>query len=202
MAESASHCRLLVFDQSVIGDCVQVASKLLPRFREDVATFVLQNPSCSKVMKLVDLGAGWVFDESLPQHELECDFPRLMQVVADRDAKLQRYRNLQTMFKALSKGELDVMHLILEGKHNNQIAGELGISIRTVESRRANTYRKCNAASLAEMARRNGEFETLSKIFIPSSAAPVVASTSERSAVESSDTASPNTLLGTPRFES
>lgn len=119
------------------------------------------------MMKFALLGAAWLFDDALPQFELDEDFPRLMQIVAQHDMKLQQFRTLHGMFSSLSTGELDVMRLILEGKHNNQIAAELSISIRTVESRRANTYRKCNVASLAELARNYYQYEALEQIFNP-----------------------------------
>ncbi len=124
------------------------------------------------MMRFSLLGAAWLFDDSLPQLELDEDFLRLMQIVAQHDIKLQQYRALHEMFSSLSTGELDVMRLILEGKHNNQIAAELSISIRTVESRRANTYRKCNVASLAELARSHYQYDALQQIFKPASASP------------------------------
>lgn len=51
----------------------------------------------------------------------------------------------------LSPRERQVHMQLVKGKTNKMIAGELGISERTVEFHRANIMRKLNAASLAEL---------------------------------------------------
>jgi two-component system response regulator FixJ len=57
--------------------------------------------------------------------------------------------------KELTKRELQVMHFILEGKLNKEIAYELKISISTVEAHRARVMRKMQAKTLAELIKSN-----------------------------------------------
>jgi DNA-binding CsgD family transcriptional regulator len=53
----------------------------------------------------------------------------------------------------LSKREIEVLNLLVEGKSNKQIALQAGISERTAEKHVANIYRKIGAANRAEAIR-------------------------------------------------
>jgi two-component system, LuxR family, response regulator FixJ len=53
----------------------------------------------------------------------------------------------------LTLGERDVLRLLIDGLSNKAIAGELKVSVRTVEVRRAKLMKKMNAESLAELIR-------------------------------------------------
>ncbi|MEN6367488.1 MAG: response regulator [Thermoguttaceae bacterium] len=55
--------------------------------------------------------------------------------------------------KRLTPGEQEVLRLLIEGKSNKTIAAELGLSVRTIEVRRAKLMRKMKAESLAELIR-------------------------------------------------
>jgi DNA-binding NarL/FixJ family response regulator len=60
---------------------------------------------------------------------------------------------------ALTTREREVLQLVAEGKSTKAIASSLGISIKTVESHRANVMRKLHLRSSAEAVRyavRNG----------------------------------------------
>lgn len=59
--------------------------------------------------------------------------------------------HVQDRLQRLSPGEREVLGLLLQGFSNREMAAQLGISIRTVEDRRARLMRKMAAESLAEM---------------------------------------------------
>jgi two-component system, LuxR family, response regulator DctR len=61
--------------------------------------------------------------------------------------------NVAHLLQRLSNREQDVMRLILKGKLNKVIAGDLGISMRTVEVHRANIFTKMQVRSAVELAR-------------------------------------------------
>jgi two-component system, LuxR family, response regulator DctR len=61
--------------------------------------------------------------------------------------------NVAQLLQRLSNREQDVMRLILKGKLNKVIAGDLGISMRTVEVHRANIFTKMRVRSAVELAR-------------------------------------------------
>ena len=54
----------------------------------------------------------------------------------------------RTSGAALTPREIEILNLLAEGKSNKQIAAELGISVRTVESHRAHVMRKLHVRSL------------------------------------------------------
>lgn len=120
-------------------------------------------------MRLISAGVRWIFDDAPQPQELEEGLYQLARIVAEHDRRLQRYRLLQRSFASLTMGEGQVLAMVLEGRHNNEIASSLEISIRTVESRRANLYRKWDVASLAALARLQFEFEALRQLFEPNS---------------------------------
>jgi two-component system, NarL family, response regulator NreC len=68
----------------------------------------------------------------------------------------------QTEAETLSGRELAILRLVVQGYTNHQMAGELQISVRAVESHRANLMSKLNLRSrvdLVRYARTHGLFE-------------------------------------------
>lgn len=71
----------------------------------------------------------------------------------DRDGRDRRLLEADTnrRLEQLTQREREVLELIIAGKLNKQIAGMLGISIKTVEVHRARLMEKMGAHSLAEL---------------------------------------------------
>jgi len=72
--------------------------------------------------------------------------------MANRADEEQR-RQLRQRLASLTPREREVMELVVSGLLNKQIAGQLGISIKTVETHRACIMQKTQAGSLAELVR-------------------------------------------------
>ena len=53
----------------------------------------------------------------------------------------------------LTSREKEVTQLLTEGKSNKEVAGALGVSVRTAETHRANVLHKLNLDSLASLVR-------------------------------------------------
>jgi two-component system, LuxR family, response regulator FixJ len=72
----------------------------------------------------------------------------------DTDSKRQAERaDIDSRLAALSNRERDVLHGLVSGLANKQIAFNLGISPRTVEIYRANLMTKMEASSLSDLVR-------------------------------------------------
>jgi DNA-binding NarL/FixJ family response regulator len=54
---------------------------------------------------------------------------------------------------SLTSRELEVIHLLAEGKSNKEVATALGISTKTAEAHRINIMRKLDLHSIAEVVR-------------------------------------------------
>lgn len=164
--ETLPNSRLLIFDQSVVGDNPRTAIDLVRMLRQDVVAFSYSRCSSAHVMRLIDVGASWVFDNTVElSMDHNADLSQLIEAATEHDLQLQRYKHLQNMFSSFSIGESEVLEKILEGLHNYEIAEALKISVRTVESRRAKIYRKCHIDSIVELVRRADQYEALKAVF-------------------------------------
>ena len=67
-------------------------------------------------------------------------------------AKLSRSAK-SDLYDTLTSREREVLHLVVEGQTNSEIAKQLVVSTRTVESHRSNLMRKLNVHSTADLIR-------------------------------------------------
>jgi two-component system response regulator FixJ len=70
----------------------------------------------------------------------------------DRQEDAERTR-FQEILATLSPRETEVLHGVVEGKSNKEIARDLGVSSRTVEVYRAHVMSKTGSGSLSELVR-------------------------------------------------
>ena len=63
----------------------------------------------------------------------------------------QRREQVRQLLAALTVAEKEVFEMVVAGKTNRVIADELGLSVRTIEDRRARMMRKIGAKSRAEL---------------------------------------------------
>jgi len=68
-----------------------------------------------------------------------------------------RQRELRARFGTLTERELEVLSLVVQGKLNKQIAGDLGIHERTVKLHRTAITTKLKVQSVAELTRLTQE---------------------------------------------
>jgi len=80
--------------------------------------------------------------------------PKISEIVLDGflNRKNQPQRGNRTDARTTPR-ELEIIRLLAQGKSNKQIAAQLGIAVRTVETHRANFMLKLGLHSLAELIR-------------------------------------------------
>jgi two-component system response regulator FixJ len=67
--------------------------------------------------------------------------------------RLRQTDKIRERLATLSPREREVLELVTQGKANKMVAGDLGVSQRTVEIHRAHVMQKMEAGSLAELVR-------------------------------------------------
>jgi RNA polymerase sigma factor (sigma-70 family) len=79
----------------------------------------------------------------------------------NREERRQRAERaaVRERFDTLTPRERDVLHLVLQGLLNKQIAAELGISEKTVKFHRGRVMDKTQAGSVAELVRQAGKID-------------------------------------------
>ncbi|WP_322414867.1 response regulator transcription factor [Mesorhizobium huakuii] len=97
----------------------------------------------------------------LPKPFREQDLLDAIAAALDKD-RLHRTQSaeidtLRERLATLSEGERSVVALVVQGRLNKQVAGDLGVSEITVKVRRARAMRKMQAGSLAELIKMAGK---------------------------------------------
>lgn len=157
----AAHLRpdvFVVMASRSIGAPIDLVRALKARFA-DVAVLVMgRDPSHPSPKLLVEAGANAFLDGDAGKDEL---ISALDQLRADADTGIRRViapldsatPPPSSSRGSLSRRELQVLTLIAEGNTNKQIADELGISVRTVETHRERLMRKLNVQGTAALTK-------------------------------------------------
>lgn len=112
-----------------------------------------ENATVAEAVELVKNGAKDVVELPCSSEEL---WSRVSSVLdecnAEAAAKSVR-AEMASRMELLTPAEVEVVHAMLDGLANKQIAQRLGIGLRTVELRRSKIMRKMQAKSVAELVK-------------------------------------------------
>jgi two-component system, LuxR family, response regulator FixJ len=93
----------------------------------------------------------------LPKPFRDQDLIDRVQAAIERDAanrrQLSELQGLRQRLESLTAREREVLDLVTQGKANKVMAGDLGVSQRTIEIHRARVMEKMEANSLAQLVR-------------------------------------------------
>ncbi|MBW0431998.1 response regulator transcription factor [Leptospira yasudae] len=101
--------------------------------------YILKNESMSVVISAVKtiLNGGKVFPEEVKNFRPESEITK----------------EIGNLINRLTKREKEILNLLANGKMNREIAEELNLSVRTVETHRASIFKKLETENLIELGR-------------------------------------------------
>ncbi|MHC4877425.1 MAG: response regulator transcription factor [Planctomycetota bacterium] len=104
-------------------------------------------------VEVMENGAVTVLQKPYKAEELLDAVERALDSFRTDQQRFQQLEEIRRRVDSLSSEEYGVMQLMIEGKPNKMIAGELDISIRTVDRRRSTVLEKMGVGSAPEVAR-------------------------------------------------
>ncbi len=145
--------RIVVLDQNVIGTNPENAEDLCRQLNLDIAVLTGADISVAAAVRMMKQGAAWVFRKELDLQQVREAIPLIQESAAKLATQIDELCRLQNLLKNISPREHSVLEMVLDGVSNKQIAKKLEVSVRTVESRRAKIYRKCEVTNVTELVR-------------------------------------------------
>jgi FixJ family two-component response regulator len=104
-------------------------------------------------VEAMTLGAVTLLEKPFRLDELLGHLRRAIEKDREDRAARERQAEAGNRLAALTSKEREVLEMIAAGKTNREMAGELGLSVRAVEDRRARLMKKVEAGSVAELVR-------------------------------------------------
>ena len=137
---------------------IEVTRQVRLRHRKTEVLVFTIDESAMQIEALLMAGARGFLNTSTPPHDLieavqslAIHKPYFTTRVAE--ALLESFLSKSSPSSPLSNRELNVLRLVAEGHSNRQIAAELNIGVKTVETHRAAIMRKLNLHSRASLVR-------------------------------------------------
>jgi FixJ family two-component response regulator len=113
--------------------------------------FVTAHGDIPTSVEAIKGGAEDFLTKPVAKEKLIAAIDRALASDARRRAQSDELAVLSARVSRLTPREREVFELVVQGKLNKQIAGELGASERTVKAHRQKVMEKCEARSLAEL---------------------------------------------------
>jgi FixJ family two-component response regulator len=113
--------------------------------------FVTGHGDIPTSVRAIKAGAEDFLTKPVEREQLVAAIERALARDAQRRAQDHELDALRTLVSRLTPRESEVFSLVVRGKLNKQIAGELGTSERTVKAHRQKVMEKCQARSFAEL---------------------------------------------------
>ena len=142
----------LVLDVAMPGmNGLELQRKLAEEKVDLPVVFITGHGNVQMAVGAMQAGAVNFLEKPFREQELWDSVRRALDLDVQNRRRKARRNRVEKRIARLTPGEREVLDLILEGKLNKEIASELGLSIRTVEDRRARLMKKMEAKSVAEL---------------------------------------------------
>jgi FixJ family two-component response regulator len=115
--------------------------------------FITGHGDIPMAVEAMQHGAFDFLQKPFRDQELLDRIHRALERDAENRTRLRHTDRIRERLATLSPREREVLELVTQGKANKMVAGDLGVSQRTVEIHRAHVMQKMEAGSLAELVR-------------------------------------------------
>ena len=115
--------------------------------------FLTGHGDLSTGVRAMKAGAVDFLTKPVERETLFAAVAQAIEVDAAQRAARSNHSDLQGRYAQLTAREREVLDLIVAGKLNKQIAGDLGVAERTVKAQRAQVMAKLGATNAAELGR-------------------------------------------------
>ena len=144
----------LVLDVRMPGmSGIELQSELNQRGAIIPVIFISGHGDIPMAVEAIQHGAFDFLQKPFRDQELIDRVQRALTSDAEHRQLLQQRETLRHRFDSLTPREQEVLQLVTQGKANKVMAGDLGVSQRTVEIHRARVMEKMGAQSLAQLVR-------------------------------------------------
>ncbi|MBC2769377.1 response regulator transcription factor [Pusillimonas minor] len=113
--------------------------------------FITGHGDVPMAVSTIKKGAVDFLEKPFNESDLRTIVARMLEQAAERASKAQAQKNHQAVLSRLTTREQQVLERIVAGRLNKQIAGDLNISIKTVEAHRANIMEKLQVTTVADL---------------------------------------------------
>ena len=152
--QSCQCCGCVLLDLQMPGT---TGIELLRRFRElgydSPVIVVTGTATVLSAVESMKLGAIDFLEKPIDHRTLLNKIQQALAACAAKRAEASEIEAVRQRMANLTDRELELLRLIVSGLANKQIAGEMGISIKTVANHRANLMAKTGALNAADLVR-------------------------------------------------
>lgn len=146
------HIGVLIADVRMPGmSGLELQEELIARDALLPIVFITGHGDVPMAVSTLKKGAVDFLEKPFNESELRTTVARMLEQATERTAQLLEKKSQQAILGRLTSREQQVLERIVAGRLNKQIAGDLNISIKTVEAHRANIMEKLEVTTVADL---------------------------------------------------
>lgn len=130
---------------------LELQEELIARQAPLPIVFITGHGDVPMAVSTIKKGAVDFLEKPFNETDLRTIVARMLEQATERASQFLAQRNHQAVLSRLTSREQQVLERIVAGRLNKQIAGDLNISIKTVEAHRANIMEKLEVTTVADL---------------------------------------------------
>lgn len=130
---------------------LELQEALIERNSQLPIVFITGHGDVPMAVSTIKKGAVDFLEKPFNESDLRDIVARMLEQATENASKARAQKNHQAVLSRLTSREQQVLERIVAGRLNKQIAGDLNISIKTVEAHRANIMEKLQVTTVADL---------------------------------------------------